>query len=183
MDIGSLFLILGLLVLVGLFVTRPLFEGGAIPVSAEEHERSALLAERDRVINALQELDFDYSLGKIPKEDYPAQRAALLQKGAEVLRKLDDYQVEGSAAGAEDRIETAIAARRADSLPVATTVPANGGRRVPSAVNGGQDDELEAIIAARRRQRNEKAGGFCPQCGGPVLKSDQFCPKCGEKLA
>lgn len=182
MDIGSIFLILGLLVLVGLFITRPLFEGDAVLVSEEEHERSALLAERDRVINALQELDFDYALGKIPEEDYPAQRAALLTRGADILRELDHYQEEESTLGAEDQIEAAIAARRVEGLQLATAVSANAGRRVPSAVNG-EDDELETIIAARRRQRNEKAGGFCPQCGGTVQKSDQFCPKCGKKLA
>ena len=50
----------------------------------------ALLAERDRVVNALQELDFDFNLNKIPSEDYPVQRAALLQKGADILKKLDE---------------------------------------------------------------------------------------------
>src|SRR3989337_3677596 len=92
MDIGSIFLILALLVLVGLFIGRPLFERKAISVSEEEHELSSLLAERDRLLNALQELDFDYSLGKIPEDDYPAQRALLVQKGADILRQLDTYQ-------------------------------------------------------------------------------------------
>ncbi len=82
MDIGSLFLILALLILVGLFISKPLFERRAIAVSSlsnrEDHDLSALLAERDRILNALQEMDFDYNLGKIPAEDYPAQRAALV---------------------------------------------------------------------------------------------------------
>jgi hypothetical protein len=116
MDIGSIFLILGLLVLVSLFIIYPLFERSATAVSQEEHEYSALLAERDRLLNALQELDFDYTLGKIPEEDYPAQRAGLLQRGAEVLRLLDTYQAEtptgAGLANAEARMEDAIAARR-----------------------------------------------------------------------
>lgn len=84
MDIGSILLILGLLLLVTLFIARPLMEKRSVVVSQEEHELSALLAERDRLLNALQELDFDYAMGKIPEEEYPAQRSVLLQRGAEV---------------------------------------------------------------------------------------------------
>ena len=62
------------------------------------------MAERDRVINSLQELDFDFKLGKIPDEDYPAQRAELLQKGADILRKLDALQPQPIS---DDEVESA----------------------------------------------------------------------------
>jgi len=187
MDIGSLFLILALLVLVGLFISRPFFERKpdthALTSSAQDHDLSHWLAEHDRILNALQELDFDASLGKIPAEDYPAQRLSLLQYGADVLRKLDAYQQGGAREDAEARLEAAIAARRVDgarriSVPQAVAV-ANGGNG-----NGGQveDDDLEALLATRRRARQEKSAGFCPKCGGPVQKSDRFCPKCGALL-
>jgi rubrerythrin len=182
MDIGSLFLVLALLVLVGMFVSRPFFEKETVSApkaaSQEDHERSALLAERDRVLNALQELDFDYDLHKIPEEDYAAQRALMIQHGAEVLRRLDAYQPQAAENGAEDRLAVAMAARR-------TTVPAPvapNGRKQAVAV-ASPDDALEAMLADRRRVRQEKAAGFCPQCGGPVQKSDRFCPKCGAKTA
>jgi zinc-ribbon domain len=185
MDIGSLFLILGLLVLVILFISRPLLEKRSVAISQEEHQQSALMAERDRVITALQELDFDYALGKIPEADYPSQRAVLIQRGVEILRNLDTLQAEASSGDAEGRIEAAIAARRADAARVPVGAGGNGSAaRLRSAtMNGEQDDDLEALIANRRRQRNEKAAGFCPQCGGPVQKSDAFCPKCGTRLA
>jgi len=179
MDIGSIFLILGLLVLVGLFVSRPLFERRAAQVSAMDHVVSTLLAERDRILSALQELDFDFTLGKIPAEDYPAQRVALLQSGADVLRQLDAYQVGSAETDLEARLEAAIAARRADAAVLAA-IPNNAGRRsLPAA----PDDSLEALIASRRRERNGKSAGFCPNCGRPVQKSDRFCPKCGANLA
>lgn len=178
MDIGSIFLILGLLVLVALFVSRPFLENKAKVVTQEEHEVSALLAERDRVINALQELDFDFALGKIPEADYPLQRAALLQNGAEILRKLDALQIQAPADhDMEARIEAAIAARKAE---VAYVRPAPNGSRVAA---NGPDDDLEALIASRRRERHEKAAGFCAQCGQPLQKSDRFCPKCGHVVA
>jgi rubrerythrin len=181
MDLGSLFLILALLVLVGLFISRPLFETQEstldTSVDAYDHERSALMAERDRILNALQELDFDHALAKIPDEDYPGQRSQLLQRGADTLRKLDLMQ--GDSGGEQDdnetRIEAAVAARRAERATIASV-------RGVSAVVAAPDDELEVMLANRRRARQDKAAGFCPQCGGPVQKSDQFCPRCGAKV-
>lgn len=174
MDIGSIFLVLGLLVLVGLFISRPFFERRSTPVSQAGHEQSALMAERDQILNTLQELDFDATLGKIPQADYEMQRAALVQQGAQVLRQLDAYQAVAPQDDAERRIEAVITARRAE--------PVRNGAGV-MLVAASPDDNLEVLIANRRRDRSEKAAGFCPQCGNPVQKSDLFCPKCGKTLA
>jgi hypothetical protein len=193
MDLGSLFLILSLAILVALFVSRPVYQRSQAKkhpseVSSEgkhEQEISALLAERDRILNTLQELDFDHAVGKIPEEDYPAQRAALVRHGAEVLRKLDIAQgtaqdEQASLASGDDRIsrlEAAVVERREQAVTQAGA--GSNGRRTPA---GAADDPLEARIGARRRARQEKAAGFCPQCGYPIQKSDQFCPKCGVRL-
>jgi hypothetical protein len=189
MDIGSIFLILALLVLVVMFVGRPLFEKETshearpeeVQAIAAEHDRSSLLAERDRILNALQELDFDHALGKIPEEDYPEQRQRLLETGADVLRRLDAMQPQSTSVDAEARLEAAVAARRSDGARL-QTAGFNGGRKSAVAVNGA-DDDLETLLADRRRVRREKSAGFCPQCGGPMQKSDRFCPKCGAKIA
>jgi hypothetical protein len=174
MEIGSIFLIVALLLVVGLFISRPFFEGQKERlVSASDqadHERSALLAERDRVLTTLSELDFDYTLGKIPEEDYPPQRATLLHKGADLLRQLDALQPELDGGDTESRLEAAIAARRMAASPGPT-----------AALLAAQEDEFEVMLANRRRVRQEKAAGFCPQCGQPMQKSDRFCPKCGAK--
>jgi len=176
MDIGSILLIFALLLLVAWYVSRPLFERKATSVSWEEHDLSTLLAERDRVIQNLQEVDFDYNLGKIPEEDYPTQRNLLLQHGAEILRQLDSLQPSQPAIAATDRLEKAIAARRTQQLEAAAASASprkNGnGLAVP-------DDDLERQIADRRRSRKEKTSGFCPKCGKPIQMSDKFCPKCG----
>jgi hypothetical protein len=172
MDLGPILLLIALILGVGLFLAAPLLDNrppGMVPGTSES---SSLMAERDRVINALQELDFDFKLGKIPDEDYPVQRAELLQKGAEILRKLDtvaptDSRSKGRASDAVERLEQAAAARRADS--------AAGAQQV-------DDDEIEAMLAARRAARKEKSAGFCPRCGKPVSITAQFCPSCGKPL-
>jgi len=170
MDIGSIFLILAVLVPVVLFIARPLMERSATIVTTEEHDYSHLLAERDRILNAVQELDFDHALGKIPDEEYPAQRSNLMRTGADVLRQIDEFegQFVVTNAEADDRIEAEIAARKTARPPI------------------DPDDELEALIANRRRVQKEsdqpKTGGFCPQCGNCVQATDRFCPKCGQPL-
>ena len=185
MEIGSIFLILALLLVVGLFVSRPFFDHkNERLISATDqvdHERSALLAERDRVLTALWELDFDFTLGKIPEEDYPSQRSALLHHGANLLRQIDALQPEVEAGDAEARLEAAIAARRMALGSATAGANGNAGFVAPAARPPAQDDEFEVMLANRRRVRQEKASGFCPQCGQPVQKSDRFCPKCGVK--
>lgn len=195
MDIAALFFTLAILVLVAMYLYVPLARRYARPITEEEHELSALMAEQDRIINALQELDFDFNLGKIPSEEYPAQRTILLQKGADILRKIDELTqtdesekeksassnksshgqkqlreavVSPVAESAEDRLEQAIVARRADASIKQRELT---------------DDAIETMISARRMKRKEKSAGFCPKCGKPVLLSDRFCPSCGKALA
>ena len=191
MDLGSIFLVLALLIVVILFISRPFFELKTVPentlVNQEGQDVSALLAERDQVLDALQELDFDHALGKIPEEEYPAQRKFLLDRGTKILRELDAHQDTGTSAqeSANDvdaRLEAAIAARRADVRIDATSALTPEPQQSQSAMIEDADDDLEFMIANRRRNRNDKAAGFCPKCGGTVQKSDQFCPKCGTTL-
>jgi len=175
MDIGALFLLLALLILVALFVSRPFLERQPAAILQEEHVTSPLLAERDRILTALQELDFDYALGKIPAEEYPLQRNGLLQRGAAILRQLDvltpsSSPINGRGESEEDRLEAAIAARRVDAAA-----------RSDSAKEA-TDEDVEALIAKRRASRKDKAAGFCPKCGRPILSSDSFCPQCGYAL-
>ncbi|MCA2002572.1 MAG: zinc ribbon domain-containing protein [Chloroflexi bacterium] len=171
MEISSILLILAVFVMVGAYLYLPFMARSRRIRAGESHEVSALKAERDRVIDALQELDFDFNLGKIPAGEYPEQRAALLQKGADILRRLDESTpAASSAVNAEARIEKATAAGRADS----------GSQ---TAVHETSDDDLEAMIAARRRSQKSRSAGFCPKCGKPVLVTDKFCPACGKSLS
>jgi hypothetical protein len=172
MDIGSIFLILAILVPVVLFITRPIFEHSATAVTEEEHQYSALLAERDRVLLALQELEFDHDLGKIPEDAFSVQRVSLMRTGADILRQIDEYEGTLADETADARIEAAIQVAKIE--------------RKATMVSADPDDEIEALIANRRRSQKEtnqpKTGGFCPQCGNCVQENDRFCPKCGHDL-
>ena len=165
MQIVSIFFTLGILIFVGVFLYMPFLERRARRVTEEEHETSTLLAERERVVNSLQELENDYQLGKVPEEDYPAQRANFLQRGADVLRKLDELVTSSTQVDTDTRIEHAIATRRKKVSSKKLT-----------------DDDIESLIASRRKGRKSKSAGFCPKCGKPVMATDRFCPACGKTL-
>ena len=168
MQIVSIFF-LGILILAGgVYLYAPFLERRARRVTAEEHVTSTLLAERERVVNSLQELESDYQLGKVPEEDYPTQRANLLQKGADILRKLDELAPAKEQNDKDARIERALAARRK-----------NGSSQQGELT----DDDVESMIASRRKGRKAKSAGFCPKCGKPVMTSDKFCPSCGKTLS
>ncbi|MDR3577544.1 MAG: zinc ribbon domain-containing protein [Anaerolineaceae bacterium] len=206
MDLGSIFLILAGVVLVAIFIARPFMDHKveAAPLieqkttDHEEHQRSALLAERDRLLTTIQELDFDFALGKIPAEDYPPQRELLVQNGIDLLQKLDILNKDQVDAAVEERLEQAIAARRAvaplaqapsfDQAEAKVDINVSGASRRADAtarlrIPSGSTDDLEALIATRRKARQEKTAGFCPQCGKPVMFSDRFCSNCGTLVA
>ncbi|MBN1450998.1 MAG: zinc ribbon domain-containing protein [Anaerolineales bacterium] len=184
MDIGAIFFILAVVTLVGMYVSQPYIQRRGRHAMQEDREYSSLMAEYDRAVNTLQELDFDNALGKIPAEDYPRQRTELLAKGTDLLRKLDALTpVPSTLSGtrpsgrggrsegkdAESRMEAAVASRRADA----------SAQRAATVLD---DDELESMLAARRKTRKEKSAGFCPKCGKPILVSDRFCPSCGKAI-
>ncbi|MBX3035624.1 MAG: zinc ribbon domain-containing protein [Anaerolineales bacterium] len=155
MELGSVFLVLAVLVIVGMYLYAPFTERAQNINIDDTHEISALKAERERVLTSLQELDFDFKLGKIPAEDYPEQRQNLLQKGADVLRQLDEIESLTPSPSPKERGESSFI----------------------------KEDELEAMLAERRKQKQSKSAGFCPQCGKPVLATDHFCPSCGKALS
>jgi len=177
MEIGAIFFTLAVVTLVGMYVGQPFIQRRGRRATQEDHEISSLMAEYDRAVNTLQELDFDNSLGKIPADDYPRQRADLLSKGADLLRRLDalnstpssNERRTRSAENAESRMEAAVASKRADAS-------------ADQAVDVLDDDTLESMIASRRKTHKEKSAGFCPKCGKPIMASDRFCPSCGKAI-
>ena len=118
MDLGSLLLALALLLLVAAYIARPILDRAgeeraeSAPADAI-YDRVNRLAERENVLAALRDLDFDHTTGKIAQEDYRAQRAALVGQGVAILRQLDALGLDGrGAAELDTEIEAAIAARR-----------------------------------------------------------------------
>jgi rubrerythrin len=159
MELGAIVLLLVVLIIVILFVTQPFTEFWRAKVQSGR-DISVLLSNRENALNALQELDFDFKLGKIPLDEYSAQRATLVQMGADALRRMDEMQSSQPALMAEP------------DKPAVKEI----------AINLLADEDLEDLVAKRRAARQQKPAGFCPKCGKPILQSDRFCPSCGQPI-
>jgi hypothetical protein len=110
MTIGSILLGLALLVIVALFLARPLFTTTRQSTAYASDRRRQLEKSKEAYLNEIRALDFDHETGKVPTEVYEQQRAQLVVEAAAVLEEL-----EGLPAAEEDvysQIEAAIAAKR-----------------------------------------------------------------------
>lgn len=108
METGTILILLAVFVPVVLFVSRPFWQGK--PSAVVPARAPGLAAEYERALDAIRELEFDYRLGKILEEDYASRRAALVQKAAGLLRRMDEGSLPPSPA--DDPLEAMIAARR-----------------------------------------------------------------------
>ena len=158
MDPVAIFMLIMVILLAAIFVAQPFLEHQHIK-SQSSPEVSSLLAEREKTLNALLELDFDNGLGKIPEEEYSAQRSRLIKTGSDILKRL--VEIEGTQ-------------HNPTVLPDGSAV-----LHEDSQVINGQ---LEDLISKRRAARRHKTAGFCPHCGKPIQQSDLFCPSCGVNL-
>ncbi len=153
MDIGSVLAALALLAVVTAYIVRPLLERRGQGVSDEDHEVSVLLAERDRVLSSLQDLDMDFSMDKILQEDYKRQRQELVKEGARILRRLDELESQDGVSAETAKVHSLEAEIEAE------------------------------IAALRRSRDGQEGRHFCPACGRGVQAEDRFCTHCGEPLA
>lgn len=117
MELPSILLGLALFAGVAFLVAQPLLQGQAVSAPTVT-EADQLAAQRDMMLTALRDLDFDFNTGKITAEDYHPQRAELVQQGVNILKQLDALSPAHPTAPAappadlEAQLEAAISARR-----------------------------------------------------------------------
>ena len=154
MEIGAILFILGLLALVAAYVVRPLLQQRGMVVTEEDVEFSSLLAQRDRVLDALAELDMDRAMNKIDAEDYQQRRAELMKEGAGLLRRIDELGAdqrtssEGPVEDLESSIEAEVMKLRQRSSP---------------------DQSIKYCPSCGAEALTEDK--FCTQCGEPLAEA------------
>ena len=100
---STLALLLGaaLAILCVLWVARPFVrepQAADDTLAAPEERRLALLDERDRVLAALKQLEFDHRTGTVSDEDYRATVGGLRRQAADAIRALDSLDAPPSQA-------------------------------------------------------------------------------------
>ncbi len=151
MDLGSFLIMTGLGLLVVAFLARPLLDRRVSGATADDHQLSALQAERDKILTMLREIDMDQAMGKIGADDFQTQRAALMTHGSAVLRELDALgEVPAESTPGSDDLDAAIEAAVAARRGAATTGAAS--------------------FCTRCGQSLQPHDRFCARCGAPVLQ-------------
>lgn len=106
---------LGIAVLVVAFVAAPFFlltRRSSTPVEDSSQGAEALqdlLAEKETIYAAIQELDFDFKSGKLSAEDHQVLRRRHESQAAAVLKSIDEMQVKHAEA---ERVRGARRERR-----------------------------------------------------------------------
>lgn len=110
MSAGGYFLLVFLGAFVLLIILLPLLRGRPTGRSDFEAEFGKmplvqqLAQEREAVLQALRDLEFDYQTGKLAQADYLPQREALLERGAQLSKRLEQER--------EAALEAAVRAAR-----------------------------------------------------------------------
>ncbi len=177
MEIGAILFSLAMILLVATYVLQPLVGSGLAGYRDSSRELSALQAERDRVLDSIQEIDMDHSMGKVSEQDYQRQRQVLAVEGAEILKSIDELQLSPDAEprgkSPEMELEAAVAELRGKSSVASSELEAAVAEaRGKSSTPGPQ-------IAQSVSDPIEEA---CPTCGERILHGDRFCSNCGETL-
>nr|WP_290667242.1 zinc ribbon domain-containing protein [Ardenticatena sp.] len=149
----EVFIVLILIAFLVAWTARPLmrrrFVSDASTPNPQLEELEALLFQREAVLHALRDLQFDRSMGKLSEEDFRQLDARYRAQAAAILKRLDELeQAVGGPSTDEDQaldewIDQAIAALRQQRAAQAKTCTRCG---APLSLN------------AR----------FCAQCGAPL---------------
>ena len=109
---------------------------------------ASLLDERNTIYAAIRELDFEYNLNKLAREDYAYQRAQLVEAGIAILRQLDRLEAEMPV---DDPLEAAIAVLRSAEAADAVL-----------EIEVSEDHEHTCSACGTPAQPDDR---FCGRCG------------------
>jgi hypothetical protein len=161
-------LIVGTLLAVGAlaFVLYPLFF--TPPRPAPQRRSTARTSPRDEAVLALREIEFDRETGKLSDADYLELKTRYTKQAIEAMRResIAGAVASAPASAADDEIEMAVRAYRAEHVPCPTCGP----RPEPDAV----------FCSNCGRYLRDR----CADCGAPVEAHDaRYCVSCGNRLA
>jgi hypothetical protein len=128
----------------------PAVDAGAVVTGKRRKE---LEREKQSLLKALKELDFDHQMGKVSDKDFADISATYRARAIRVMRQLDD-------AGRD--YETMIAADVAKKLSALVASPSPS----PSVATPAPEPEK----CGQCGTRNDSDAEFCKKCGGKLIK-------------
>ena len=151
-----------------------------------DKEIAHLVIERERAYKNIQDIELDWEMEKLSKEDYEDMLGRGRARALEVLRRLEGRGVK------EGTIPLHLSEREAVSAALQQKGAA------PAVPEPTLDEALEAEILRNRKVLPSKepetdspeapapatapAVNFCPECGREAVETDNYCSGCGKKL-
>jgi len=119
MAFSSFLIVLVIFVLAGIFIVRPFLVEQNISTPVVSKKYDSLLAEKERLLSSIEDLDLEYDLQKISSQEHIRNRDILLSQAAEILVQLDKLEKKvpknirvSSPVENEDDLEAMIETRR-----------------------------------------------------------------------
>lgn len=152
MEFSSIMIVIFIFILSGVFIMRPFLVEEKKPKRSGSSKTDSLVAEKERLLLAIEELDLEYELDKISVQEHNRNRDILLAEAADVIKQLDKIQ-----------------------KPVSS-------KKKKTSTSTKADDDLERLINERRQQLKDEKSLKCHSCDQAVSEGAQFCSHCGEAL-
>ncbi|WP_438016627.1 hypothetical protein WMF18_38415 [Sorangium sp. So ce315] len=168
----------------------PLSGADAYAIGAPRTEEE----QKQAVLRALKDLEFERSVGKISDEDYAELVAKYRAEAKRLLRVLDaDAQPRREQvaalvarhlrrAGLKDDSGAPEAPERGEEAAASDEAERDGAAAADER-DGAASDEAERDGAAAADERDEARGAACAACGTLNDEDAVFCKKCGTKRA
>lgn len=163
---------------VAIYIALPFFlkrgsQGNDAPVILEvesgEHEIEKLKSldnQKETLYSAIRDIDFDYELGKLSKEDFIELKNNYKLEAAGVLKEIDQIQNQGGTKTPDCELEQEILSYR---------------KRKPDSYS--DDKKIQEGISSFTSASNKtNTDHKCTECGSEYSSGDLFCSKCGASL-
>ena len=164
--------------LVAIYIALPFFlrnehmvdEGTVMPnigsVDSISEKLKNLNNRKETLYSAILDIEFDYGLGKLSKEDFEELDSKYKLEAATVLKQIDEI-------GKQSKIQEGDFDLEQEILSYRNIIPSD---------NSGNDEIEQEISAFRSSNLSMTKPNTCKQCSAEYSSGDVFCSKCGTNL-
>jgi len=158
-----------------LFILFPVFARyGEVSTAstADARRRKDLTEQKERLYDAIKDLDFEHRAGKLSDADYQKVRSDLVSQAAAIIAQLDEVP--------EPVVPTELPQQAQREAPAESSADVTPSEE-PACASCGQVNPVGARFCFQCGERIA-APASCPECGAELPKEARFCTSCGVAM-